>query len=98
MADHIPHHARIFVIAGGVEGEDAWWMELLTAAAERVATWELRTRLTEEEAKEWAAIAGAAIAAAPGEGAGEGSASSGTRPRHVPPHTPCRRGAAEGAA
>mmetsp|Transcript_5123 Transcript_5123/g.17104 ORF Transcript_5123/g.17104 Transcript_5123/m.17104 type:complete len:808 (+) Transcript_5123:146-2569(+) len=68
MADHIPHHARVFVIAGGVEGEDAWWMELLTAAAERVATWELRTRLTEEEAKEWAAIAGAAIAAAPGEG------------------------------
>ena len=24
MADHIPHHARVFVIAGGVEGEDAW--------------------------------------------------------------------------
>ena len=27
MADHIPHHARVFVIAGGVEGEDAWWMD-----------------------------------------------------------------------
>ena len=61
MVDHIPQGARVFVIAGGdADGPGSYWMRLLRAtSAELVSSWSLRTHLTDDKAREWAAAAAA---------------------------------------
>ena len=58
MLQHVPPHAKILVIAGG----SGVWREDLrarggAAGAALYATWDIRTALTDDEAKEWAACA-----------------------------------------
>ena len=56
LLDHVPPHARLLVISGG---RGVWQQELRQRRGERgaalVDTWELRTQLSEREAKDWAA-------------------------------------------
>ena len=64
MIDTIPRGARVFVIAGGdADGPGSYWMRLLReespASADLVASWCLRTQLTDSMAREWAAAAAA---------------------------------------
>ena len=58
MLDHVPHHAKVLVLSGG---QGQWRHDLQTRGGERgaarVATWEVRTELSEREAKRWAACA-----------------------------------------
>ena len=58
MLQHVPSHAKILVIAGG---SGVWRDDLRTrggaAGAARFATWDIRTELSDDEAKEWAAAA-----------------------------------------
>ena len=62
MIDVIPWGARVFVIAGGdADGPGSYWMKLLREqSAELTSSWELRTHLTDDMAREWAAAAAAA--------------------------------------
>ena len=56
MADSIPEGAHVFVVTGGGN----FWQGLLQERCpEKTATWELRTQLSEEEAKRWSTIAAA---------------------------------------
>ena len=60
MVSVVPYGARVFVIAGGGHGgiEDSFWMQLLREQAfELSSSWDVRTYLSESEAKEWAAAA-----------------------------------------
>ena len=61
MIDNIPHGARVFVIAGGdADGPGSYWMKLLRAqSAELVKSWSLKTRLSDDKARDWAAAAAA---------------------------------------
>ena len=64
MLDTIPRGAKIFAISGG--SDPSFWLQLLHTEAERsgcaadlVASWEIRTDLTDNAAKEWAVAAAA---------------------------------------
>ena len=57
MADHIPVGAKVFVVSGA--SGDFWLALLRERCPELVDTWEVRTALTETEAKHWATIAAA---------------------------------------
>ena len=57
MADHIPVGAKVFVVSGA--SGDFWLTLLRERCPELVETWEVRTALTETEAKHWATIAAA---------------------------------------
>ena len=64
MVKAVPRGARVFVIAGGASSpggiEDSFWMQLLREQAfELSSSWDVRTYLSEGEAKEWAAAAAA---------------------------------------
>ena len=51
----VPYGARVFVIAGNSHGplEDSFWMQLLRRKdGPRVSSWDVRTYLSESEAKE----------------------------------------------
>ena len=51
----MPYGARVFVIAGNSHGplEDSFWMQLLRRKdGPRVSSWDVRTYLSESEAKE----------------------------------------------
>ena len=66
MVDHIQPGSRVFVFAGGNAAtmETSFWMKLLKARdPELVKTWDVRTFLTEAEAKEWGEVAATARAA-----------------------------------
>lgn len=52
MVDKLPPHALVFVISGA--SQPFWHAMLLQAAPELVATWTVRTSLSEAEAKGWA--------------------------------------------
>ena len=58
MLAHVPTGAKVLIVSGG---SGAWLEDLRTrggaAGGALVATWDLRTRLDEEEAKVWAARA-----------------------------------------
>jgi len=58
MLRHVPPHAKVLVIAGG---SGVWRDDLRArggaAGAARFATWDIRTALSDDEAKEWAACA-----------------------------------------
>ena len=54
MADNIPEGAKVFVVTGG---GDFWYRLLQQKCPDLLETWEVRTSLTEEEAKQWATIA-----------------------------------------
>ena len=53
MADHIEAGSKVFVVSGGGD----FWRGLIDA--ELLASWDLRTSLSEAEAKQWATIAAA---------------------------------------
>ena len=57
MLDHVPRGARVLVVSGG---EGAWRSDLRSrggeAGAALVESWELRTQISEREAKEWATV------------------------------------------
>jgi len=62
MVERLPPQARVFVFAGGAEEvlSDSFWLkELRERDAPLVDSWNIRTRLSELEAKEWAAVASA---------------------------------------
>ena len=54
MAENIPEGAKVFVMSGG---GDFWYKLLQQTCPELLETWEVRTNLSEEEAKQWATIA-----------------------------------------
>ena len=54
MADRIPEGAKVFVMSGG---GDFWYHLLAQRCPDLLGSWEVRTSLTEEEAKQWATIA-----------------------------------------
>ena len=67
LVSAVPYGARVFVISGNSHGplEDSFWMQLLRQKdGPRVSSWDVRTYLSESEAKEWAAAAAAPNAAA----------------------------------
>jgi ribonucleotide monophosphatase NagD (HAD superfamily) len=56
MAENIPAGAKVFVLSGG----GSFWMEhLRRRCPELLDTWEVRTTLSDAEAKEWAVLAAA---------------------------------------
>jgi len=57
MADHIPVGAKVFVVSGA--SGDFWLAMLRERCPALVDTWEIRTALSETEAKHWATIAAA---------------------------------------
>jgi ribonucleotide monophosphatase NagD (HAD superfamily) len=63
MVDVVPAGARVFVIAGGnADGPGSYWMSLLrNEAPDLVASWCIRTHLTDPVAREWAAAAAAGM-------------------------------------
>lgn len=63
MIDVIPHGARVFVIAGGdADGPGSYWMQLLRVGSkELISSWDIRTHLTDDMAREWAAAAAAGL-------------------------------------
>ena len=74
LVSAVPYGARVFVISGNSHGplEDSFWMQLLRQKdGPRVSSWDVRTYLSESEAKEWAAAA--AAAASPAEHANGGT-------------------------
>lgn len=79
MVAKLPPHALVFVISGA--SQPFWHAMLLNAAPELVATWTVRTSLSEAEAKGWATRATCARLPPP-------AAAAPPTPPHPPP-PPC---------
>ncbi|EOD33940.1 hypothetical protein EMIHUDRAFT_229032 [Emiliania huxleyi CCMP1516] len=56
LQENVPRGSKLFVVSGG---GDFWLGELRKGHEELVASWEIRTSLSDAEAKQWATIAAA---------------------------------------
>jgi len=57
LQENVPEHAKLFVVSGGGD----FWLRRLREGPhkDKVATWEIRTSLSEAEAKHWATVSAA---------------------------------------